>query len=57
MHKKSKLYLINANTKKQNIAKRQVLSTCHLFQILYCGSQNNASIFNKNNAYAYIGYL
>lgn len=57
MHKKSKLYLINANTKKQNIAKRQVLSTCHLFQILYCGSQNNASKFNKNNAYAYIGFL
>lgn len=42
---------------KQNITKRQVLSTCHLFQILYCGSQNNASEFNKNTAYAYIGFL
>lgn len=42
---------------KQNITKRQVLSTCHLFQIFYCGSQNNASEFNKNTAYAYIGFL
>lgn len=42
---------------KQNITKRQVLSICHLFQIVYCGSQNNASKFNKNTVYAYIGFL